>query len=144
MPAHVLVPIDESEQSKAALEFALSEYSDAQLTALHVVDPADIHGGVALESASPESYGNLKAQQEETASQVLADATECADRHGQTIETEQIIGTVAHSISTFPEGRDIDHIVIGSHGRSGVSRVLLGSVAEKVIRRSPVPVTIVR
>jgi nucleotide-binding universal stress UspA family protein len=39
---------------------------------------------------------------------------------------------------------DIDHIVVGSHGRTGASRILLGSVAETVARRSPVPVTIVR
>lgn len=144
IPSHILVPIDESEQSDIALEFALSEYSDAQLTALHVVDPADIRGGVALESVSPESYSNLQAQQEEAAEQILTNAAEHADQHGRTIETKQMIGTVAHSIVTFSEGYDVDHIVIGSHGRSDASRVLLGSVAEKVTRRSPVPVTIVR
>lgn len=144
MPSHILVSVDESKQSDAALEFALSEYSDAQLTALHVIDPADIRGGVTLESVSPESYENLQKQQEEAAERILVNATEHADKHGQTIDTEQMIGTVAHSIVTFPEGRDIDHIVIGSHGRTGTSRVLLGSVAEKVARRSPVPVTIVR
>ncbi|MFD1525685.1 universal stress protein, partial [Halolamina salina] len=37
-----------------------------------------------------------------------------------------------------------DHLVVGSHGRTGVSRMLLGSVAEKVVRESPIPVTVVR
>lgn len=39
---------------------------------------------------------------------------------------------------------DVDHVAVGSHGRSGVSRLLLGSVAESVMRRPPVPVTVVR
>ena len=45
---------------------------------------------------------------------------------------------------TYAEENDIDHIVVGSHGRGGVSRMLLGSVAETVARRSSVPVTIIR
>lgn len=144
MSSHILVPVDESEQSDAALEFTLSEYPDAQITALQVIDPADIQGGVALESASPESYGDFREQQEEAAEQILANAEDQADDHGRTIETEQMIGTVGHSIVEFADGHDVDHIIIGSHGRTGASRLLLGSIAEKVARRSPVPVTIVR
>lgn len=144
MSSHILVPVDESEQSDAALEFALSKYPDTQITALQVIDTADIQGGVALESVSPESYGDLRAQQEEAAEQILADAADQADDHGRTIDTEQMIGTVGHSIVEFADGHDVDHIIIGSHGRTGASRILLGSIAEKVARRSPVPVTIVR
>ncbi|MFW6265865.1 MAG: universal stress protein, partial [Halanaeroarchaeum sp.] len=44
----------------------------------------------------------------------------------------------------YVEETDVDHVVIGSHGRSGVGRILLGSVAERVVRRSPTPVTVVR
>jgi nucleotide-binding universal stress UspA family protein len=53
-------------------------------------------------------------------------------------------GQAARTINEFVENNDVDHVVIGSHGREGVSRVLLGSVSEKVARRSTVPVTIVR
>lgn len=144
MTSHILVPIDQSEQSDAALKFALSEYPDTQITALHIIDPADIRGGVALESVSPESYGNLQDQQEAAAEQILEDAANQADQHGRTIDTEQMIGTVGHSIVEFADGHNIDQIIIGSHGRTGASRILLGSIAEKVTRRSPVPVTIVR
>ena len=48
------------------------------------------------------------------------------------------------NIVEYVETHDVDHVVIGSHGRKGLSRVLLGSVAELVVRRSPVPVTVVR
>ena len=44
----------------------------------------------------------------------------------------------------FAEDNDVSHIVIGSHGRTGASRVLLGSVAQTVVRRAPTPVTVVR
>jgi nucleotide-binding universal stress UspA family protein len=54
------------------------------------------------------------------------------------------IGRPSRAIVEYAEEHDIDHIVMGSHGRSGVTRILLGSVAETVVRRSPVPVTIVR
>lgn len=60
------------------------------------------------------------------------------------IQTEIKTGEAARTIVEYIDDNSIDHIVIGSHGRKGVSRVLLGSVAEKVARRSPTPVTIVR
>jgi nucleotide-binding universal stress UspA family protein len=47
-------------------------------------------------------------------------------------------------IVTYADENDVDHVVLGSHGRKGLTRVLLGSVAEAVVRRSPVPVTVVR
>ncbi len=60
------------------------------------------------------------------------------------IETEVETGKPARKIFEFVSENDVDQIVMGSHGRSGVSRLLLGSVAESVIRRSPVPVIVVR
>jgi nucleotide-binding universal stress UspA family protein len=55
-----------------------------------------------------------------------------------------VSGDPANEIVAYAEETDVDHIVVGSHGRSGLSRVLLGSTAEKVVRRSPVPVTVVK
>lgn len=53
-------------------------------------------------------------------------------------------GRPARTIVEYVEDHDVDHVVVGSHGRSGLSRTLLGSVAERVVRRSSVPVTVVR
>jgi len=55
-----------------------------------------------------------------------------------------VVGRPAREITDELESGEYDHVVMGSHGRSGVSRILLGSVAETVLRRSPVPVTVVR
>lgn len=144
MTDHVLVPIDESEQSDTALEFALSEYSDGRITALHVVDPGAFYGAVALETAAPTTYDELQARQEEAAERIVSNAEERAEERGIAIETQTMVGDVANSIVEYADGHDVDHVVIGSHGRSGTSRVLLGSVAETVARRSSVSATIVR
>ncbi|WP_412781655.1 universal stress protein, partial [Aeromonas diversa] len=65
-------------------------------------------------------------------------------RAGRAVRTVIEHGDPSRMIISYTETHDVDRIVLGSHGRSGLSRVLLGSVAETVARRSPVPVTIVR
>ncbi|MDG5819569.1 universal stress protein, partial [Natronococcus sp. A-GB7] len=69
--------------------------------------------------------------------------TRLAEEHGRRIETRVLEGQAADAILEYVVEAGVDEIVMGSEGRSGVSRMLLGSVAEKVARRSPVPVTIV-
>jgi len=54
------------------------------------------------------------------------------------------VGRPTKVIVEYADDHDIDQIVMGSHGRSGMSRILLGSVAEIVVRRASVPVTVVR
>lgn len=144
MSRHVLVPVDESEKSTAALEYALREYSDGRITALHVLDPGDFYAATGMEGGAIANYDELKRAQDESAGTILENASELAATEGIEIETDQVVGSVSRSIVQYVEESDVDHVVIGSHGRTGASRILLGSVAEKVIRRSPVPVTVVR
>ena len=144
MTDHVLVPIDESERAEEALEFALSAYPDARLTAVHVLDPVDAGGATGLEAGDPGSYDEVWTERREAADRLLEAAADRARERGVSLETERLVGSVSNAIVDFADERDVDHIVVGSHGRTGASRVLLGSVAEKVARRAPVPVTIVR
>jgi nucleotide-binding universal stress UspA family protein len=81
---------------------------------------------------------------EQEASGSLEDVTEPLDTAGIEFRIETAVGKPEREVVAFAEEHDVDHIVIGSHGREGVSRVLLGSVAEKIVRRAPVPVTVVR
>ncbi len=90
------------------------------------------------------NYDEIRKQHENRAEGILERAREQAAAYDHDLETEQVIGSVSRSIVDYVEGSDVDHVVIGSHGRTGASRILLGSVAENVARRSPVPVTIVR
>ncbi|QFU83099.1 universal stress protein [Natronorubrum aibiense] len=137
---NVLVPLDESDPARQALEHAVSTYPDATITVLHVINPsmAMYRGEMAY------NYERLIELEEEEAEDLFETAKEIGDEHGASITTELMVGTPARSIVSFAEDNDVDQIVLGSHGRSGVSRVLLGSVAEQVVRRATVPVTVVR
>ncbi len=144
MSRHVLVPVDDSDGAKNALEFALEEYTDAKITALHVIDPSDFYAATGIEGGAMANYDQIRQNHENRAERILEEATERAAGHGVEIETDQVLGAVARAIVDYVEEEEVDHVVIGSHGRTGASRILLGSVAETVARRSPVPVTIVR
>jgi len=144
MARHVLVAVDNSAQSTEALEFACEEYSDATITALYVLDPGEFYAVSGLEGTAMANYDEIQQHHEERAEDLLEDAREQAADHGVEIETDHVVGGVSRSIVNYVDDHNIDHIVVGSHGRTGASRILLGSVAETVARRSPVPVTIVR
>ncbi|WP_327052158.1 universal stress protein [Halomicrococcus gelatinilyticus] len=142
MGKHVLVPIDGSEQATKALEHALAEFPDADVTVLNVIDPIDVgySSTVGMPGYSEEWYEESK----ENAERLFEDAQATADEHGVTLVTETELGRPSQVIVRYADENDVDQIIMGSHGRSGVSRILLGSVAETVVRRSPIPVTVVR
>ena len=138
MAKRLLVPVDGSDPADAALE----EYPDADITVLSVIDPTDV--GYGSIEAAPSTFEHLQKSAEERTQKVLDEAEARAADHDMTVTAETVIGMPSRAIVEWAENNDIDGIVIGSHGRQGVTRVLLGSVAESVVRRSPVPVTVVR
>lgn len=130
--------------SGRALEYAVEEHPDATLYLLHVTDfGAGGYTGTPGEPAevSSEEWYEVAEEQAETILETARQRAEELDQ-GVTVVTEMEVGEPARFIVESAE--EVDHIVIGSHGREGLSRVLLGSVAETVVRRSPVPVTVVR
>ncbi len=138
----VLVAIDGSPQSDEALDHAIDEFPDADLFGLTVIDPAE--AGYAVEGAAAEFPQGWYETAEDEANTILEEAAERAAEVGVELQTASEIGRPANTIVSFADEHDIDHIVMGSHGRTGMSRILLGSVAETVMRRSSVPVTVVR
>jgi nucleotide-binding universal stress UspA family protein len=143
MARRILVPIDGSTQAYGALEYAASEHPDATFVALTVSNPSDVSTG-ATEMGMAGYADEWMEIEEQRAEERFERAVEIADEHGVSLETESVFGRPARAIVEFAEEHDVDAIVMGSHGRDGVSRILLGSVAETVIRRSPCPVTVVR
>jgi nucleotide-binding universal stress UspA family protein len=131
----VLVPIDGSSQSTDALEEAFDLFPDAEIHVLHVIQVTRVPSDPGT---TPYEYAK------ETGQAFLEDAATTADTHGRRIETSLIEGHTARTVLRYIDEHDIDHVVMGSTGRSGMSRVLLGSVAEAVTRRAPVSVTIAR
>lgn len=142
---HVLVPIDGSPPSWDALDHAIETFAGERITVLNVVDPME--GMYADEDGS---YYDPKVAERarERGKELGEEARDRLDEAGilETTRFESVVetGRPARTINEYAEENDVDHIVIGSHGRKGVSRILLGSVSEKVARRATVPVTIVR
>ena len=139
MTRHLLVPMDDSEPARAALEHTVSVFPDDEVTVLHVVD--DLETGYGGGRPPVTTGGEKRADDDEP--DFFEDARSIAAAHDRTVEATVITGTSADAILEYAREHDIDQIVMGSEGRSGVSRMLLGSVAEAVTRRSSVPVTIV-
>jgi len=142
MGKHVLLPVDESDQSVEAREFVAREFPDATVTLLHVINPTE--AGYSIQATVPAAsegwYERRKAGAE-----ALLEAFE-AELAAEDCEVERAVevGKPTTAVVEYAADHDVNQIVMGSHGRSGVTRILLGSVAETVVRRSPVPVTVVR
>lgn len=144
MSDHILVPYDDSPLSEHALEHALSEHGDAAITLLHVLDFVDAGYSAPLETSLPGYWEEWYEDAQEDAEELFETAQRTADEYGVTLETDVVVGQPGRSIVEYIEDHPIDHVVMGSHGRKGISRLLVGSVAETVVRRAPCPVTIVR
>lgn len=141
MAPRVLVAFDESPQAYAALQHALSTYPDAEIHVLHVNDPREWSSSVGMNGFySEEAY----KRSQESAERLLDEATEIAREYDAEITTDMTVGKTSSAIVRYTEEHDIDHVVLGSHGRRGLARFLLGSVAERVARRAPGSVTIIR
>ena len=139
---HILVPTDFSDGSTRAFETAvdMARDSGAQLTLFHVHHvPASVFPDVIL-PLSPDLVRDI----ERSVELVLERWREQALAAGVAADTRTAIGGTADEICAAADALGADLIVIGTHGRGGLSHVLLGSVAEKVVRKAPCPVLTVR
>lgn len=141
MSDHVLVGFDDSEQSTGALEHALERFPDGRVTVLHVADPEASREVTDEHESGP---GDVRDRTLDRAENLLDEAREVAAERGRRIETEVRSGDPVTEIVDYAAERDVDHVVVGSHGRDGLVQFLVGSVAENVVSRSPVPVTVYR
>lgn len=138
----ILVPVDFSEHAAAALSHArhLADAAGARLDVLHVLESTAYPDAyLALGSPSPAEGASPDAVRGELERMVTA-----APGPEVPLELHVAAGRPAAEIATFAEDRDTDLLVIASHGLTGLERVLLGSVTERVIRRSSCPVLTVK
>jgi nucleotide-binding universal stress UspA family protein len=139
MVARVLVPMDDSEMSAEALRYALETHPSAGIHVLHVVGEPSPMMGEALKAAL-ETDPEEAAQ--EQASPVLDRARKIGREHDVEIETDVAWGNPAKVVVEQAEA--FDTVVIGSHSGSIADRLFVGNVAQKIVRHSPTPVTVVR
>lgn len=139
MIERVLVPMDDSDTAEAALRYALEVHPDAEITIFNVVgSPSPMMGertAMALED-------DLEAAVREEAEAVFDRSRAVADEYDAEVTTRVVVGSPAESIVDAAE--EYDAVVIGAHSSSLVHRLVVGNVAETVVRESPVPVTTVR
>ncbi|ELY44594.1 universal stress protein [Natronorubrum sulfidifaciens] len=138
MSERILVPHDGSGHADAALRFALETFPDASVVVLHVVEPFADHTDAGVENG-----GRWRSRAREYAADVFDDVDDTAAAFETTVDTVWWYGRPTHVIVQYIDAEGIDEVVMGSRGRSGIDRLLLGSVAETVVRRASVPVTIV-
>lgn len=134
--AAVLHPTDFSDRSAAAFHVARALARDygATLHLLHVVPYTSF---AALEGAS----GDIPDQEREAKERLHQLA---ADAPGVPVETAVVLGQPGEDTVAFAAKRNVDLIVLGTHGHTGLSRLLMGSVAEHVLRHAQCPVLTVR
>jgi len=138
--AHVLCPVDFSPSSRAAAELAveLAQPAGAGVTLLHVVDMAFTSG----ELRPREIYRDVDRQAAEL---LYAWARELNAKAPVRVTQLTRMGSPgAELLAALDADRTFDLVVMGSHGRTGLPRLVLGSVAEKTVRHAPCPVLVVR
>jgi nucleotide-binding universal stress UspA family protein len=142
---HILVATDFSEQSSAALVHgrALARSFQATLHVLHVVDnlSSTVYGAAGYVASFPA----VQKQGEEAARTLMG--TLLVDNDEPVVSTRQVLTTSnapAAAIVDYARRAGIDLIVAGTHGRGAVAHLLMGSVAERVVRTAPCPVLTVR
>jgi nucleotide-binding universal stress UspA family protein len=137
----IVVPTDGSASSRPAIDHAieLATVHDATIHALYVVNIASF-SGVPTEGSWEGVSHALEREGEEALDKVEA----ACDAHEVPVERLRLEGRPSQRIVEYATEEDGDLIVMGTHGRGGLDRLLLGSVAERVVRSAPVPVMTVQ
>ncbi len=135
MYEEILVPTDGSPTAEAALEHAvdIARRYDARIHALYVVDTnvyTTLETGTDMVIRALEDEGQKAVERVES-------AAEAADLR---VTSSVVTGVPSRDIVSYARDHDVDLVVMGTHGRTGLDRYILGSVAERVVRRADVPV----
>lgn len=136
----ILIPTDGSEAATAAIDhgLAIAEQYDATIHALSVVDIGSLSG--ASGSGLPHAIEALEGRGE----QAVGDIAERCEVRDIDVVTEVAQGTPYRAIRDYITDESIDFATMGTHGRTGLKRYLIGSVTERTLRTSDVPVLTVR
>lgn len=142
---HILVATDFGDASQTAFLYGreLARAFGATLHVLHVADDLSIRA--AAMSGYPMDFGQLQQDLEVSARQEAQALLSDEDRIVLHAEAEVVSSAApAMAITTYARDKHIDLIVLGTHGRGAVAHMLIGSVAERVVRTAPCPVLTVR
>jgi nucleotide-binding universal stress UspA family protein len=141
----ILVPIDFSECGNYALSYAasLARTFGASIICVHVIEPmVPIVGYSGMTEPLP--IADISDQLEDSAERELPKIAQCEECAGLELEELIVHGEAAVEIVRVSKERQVDLIVVSSHGRTGLGRILFGSTAEAVVRHASCPVLVVK
>ncbi|MCL9684928.1 universal stress protein [Legionella sp. EUR-108] len=146
MYKHIMIAVDGSDTSALAMQEAIRMTKDqkATLRIVYIVDESFVHDGEAVID-----YDVLWESARKDGQKILNEMEEIARQakikfESQLIELKAFQGNIAEKINEATESQPTDLLVIGTHGRRGFNRLLLGSVAENVVRIATKPVLLIR
>ena len=149
----IMVPLDGSELAECVLPHVKSFIAGCQVGTIiltRVIEAAPLSYRSAYVNSEldltkiEERTKKIEEERKSSAEEYLEEMANRIGQEGLVLQTEVIVGKVADSLVDFAETNDIDLILIATHGRSGVSRWVRGSIADRILRASSVPVLMVR
>lgn len=131
---HIIAPVDLEEHSNKILEYGayMADKLGARLTLIHVVEPFHSMVDVELGSSTLEKYTANRLQTAKDYLQKLAAPYSACT-------TEVLQGVIVDAIVDFAKSKEAEMIIIGTHGSKGIEKLLLGSVAERVVKNAHCP-----
>ena len=147
MYTKILVPLDGSELAECVLpqiEAITIGCQASTVEFVRVAEPFKVYTGDFGSSLSGEQWQQLEEQMIINAEQYLSQLVQRLDFKGVQLKTKVLTGKAADTLADYAEKNEFDLIVIATHGRSGISRWVWGSVAERILRSACVPVLMVR
>jgi universal stress protein A len=141
----ILLPTDFSECGNYALSYAasLARTFGASIICVHVIEPMVPTVGYSG-MTEPLPIADIADQLEDSAERELPKLADCEECAGLEVEELIVHGEAASEIVRVAKERSIDLIVVSSHGRTGLGRILFGSTAEAIVRHAPCPVLVVK
>jgi nucleotide-binding universal stress UspA family protein len=141
----ILLPTDFSECGNYALSYAasLARTFGASIICVHVIEPMVPTMGYSG-MTEPLPIADISDQLEDSAERELPKIAECEECAGLEVEELIVHGEAASEIVRVAKDRKVDLIIISSHGRTGLGRILFGSTAEAVVRHASCPVLVVK
>ena len=141
---HILVPIDGSETAYAAFDKA-AEFAKAFNSKITLVQVLTLDPYIAAEYITAAQTNQLIERARNSILKTLAEATDRLSAQGVQVDTQLLEGQVIYTeIIKAAKNLNADLIVIGSHGRTGLKKFFLGSVAQSILGETDIPVLVVR
>ena len=143
----IMVPLDGSELAECVLPhvtFFLNQFQNCKATFVRVVNPVPVSFGLETSPAFFEEAETSELAMKSSAEDYLKQIVEgFKDKAGET-EIAVLMGRTAESLIDFSESQHVDLIIIATHGRSGISRWVMGSVADRILHSSHAPILMIR